>query len=232
MSELMVPTPQGIDRASETSFAQLVTRARALALRGERQILGITGAPGAGKSLLAERLVERLGPELAVLVPMDGFHFANEVLHRLGRHARKGAHDTFDAWGYVALMRRIHDQPAAQAEGREDIIYAPRFRRDLEEPIGSAIAVKPEVPLIVTEGNYLLHDRAPWPQMLDLVDETWFLAPTEEQRLEQLIARHERFGRSPDEARERSLGSDQVNAELILSTAEAADLVVRLTERL
>lgn len=213
----------------DVSFDTLVDRARALAKLGNRQILGITGAPGAGKSTLAERLVAALGPEIAVLVPMDGFHFADEVLHDMGIHARKGAHDTFDAWGYVSLMRRIHEQSRAFAAGHDGTVYAPHFRRDLEEPVGSAVAVRPEVPLVVTEGNYLLLDQQPWPQACAVVDETWFLAPTEEQRLGQLIARHERFGRSLAEATERSLGSDQRNAELINATAAAADLCIRLT---
>lgn len=208
--------------ATELTFRQLADRARTLASRGERAILGITGAPGAGKSTLAEQIVAELGPELAVLVPMDGFHLANAVLDDLGRHARKGAEDTFDAWGYVSLMQRIRDQ-------QEDIVYAPHFRRDLEEPIGSAIQVLPRTPLVVTEGNYLLLDQQPWPQARGAIDEVWFLAPTENQRLQQLIERHERFGRSPEEARERSLGSDQRNAEVISATATRADLVLRLS---
>ncbi|MBP1325278.1 pantothenate kinase [Leucobacter exalbidus] len=216
----------------EVSLDTLVDRSRALAHRGGRQILGITGSPGAGKSTLAERIVAELGPELAVLVPMDGFHFADEVLHTLDRHARKGAHDTFDAWGYVALMRRIHDQPGAASNERDGTIYAPQFRRDLEEPIGSAIEVRADVPLVVTEGNYLLYAAQPWPHARAVVDEAWFLEPTEEQRLTQLIARHERFGRSPAEAKERSLGSDQRNAELINGTAAAADLRIRLLDQL
>lgn len=210
---------------ADVSYAQLLERARGLAVPGRRTILGITGAPGAGKSSLAERLVAELGPERAVLVPMDGFHLAESVLQDLGRRDRKGAVDTFDAGGYVALLRRIREQTA---EGGEQVIYAPIFRRDLEEPIGSAIPVRREVPLVVTEGNYLLHDSDPWPRAREALDESWFLAPGEEQRLAWLIERHMRFGRSEDEARERSLGSDQRNAEVIAATAGRADLVLRL----
>lgn len=117
--------------ATPSTFADLLARARRLAESNTRSILGITGAPGAGKSTLAERLVNALGPALAVLVPMDGFHLSEEVLHSKGSRPRKGAHDTFDAWGYVALMRRIHEQQEKAAVGREGSVYAPAFRRDL-----------------------------------------------------------------------------------------------------
>ena len=68
----------------------LVERARRLAGQGGRRILGITGAPGSGKSSLAGAVVAALAPA-AVLVPMDGFHLANRELERLGRRDRKGA---------------------------------------------------------------------------------------------------------------------------------------------
>lgn len=216
--------------ATNLSFVELVQRARDLADARPRSILGITGAPGAGKSTLAERLVEALGSETSVFVPMDGFHLANRVLIDLGRLERKGALDTFDGWGYANLLRRLHGQRDAIAEGTDGIVYAPQFRRDLEEPIGSALPVSPEIPLIVTEGNYLLHDDGPWTVARSCIDEVWFLAPSEDIRMSRLVERHMQFGRNADEARERSYGSDQRNAELIQSTASRANLVVRLTD--
>jgi len=215
---------------TETTFSELANRARALATEGARTVLGITGAPGAGKTTLAERLVREIGPEVAVLVSMDGYHLANTVLHDLNRHPRKGAWDTFDAHGYVKMIERIRAQRDHVSQGTEGTIYAPHFRRDLEEPVGSAIAVRPETPLVITEGNYLLLDVEPWAQARRVIDHIWFLAPPESQRMDQLIRRHERFGRSAEEARERSLGSDQRNAEIIMSTAARADLVVRLVD--
>lgn len=219
-----------MNTTTELTLAELLDRARRLAERGARTILGITGAPGAGKSTVAERLVDALGPDLAVLVPMDGFHLADSVLGEVGRRDRKGAHDTFDGWGYAALIERIRRQPDAVAAGTDGIVYAPLFRRDLEEPIGSCIPVRPDVPLVVTEGNYLLLERSPWSQARGALDEVWFLAPPESQRVRRLVARHERFGRSPEEARERTFGSDQRNAELIEATSERADLIVRLAD--
>ena len=149
----------------EATLEELVEDARRLATGGARRILGLTGAPGAGKSALAEALVAALAPD-ALLVPMDGFHLAQAELVRLGRQDRKGAPDTFDAAGYVALLRRLRE-PA------EALVYAPQFRRELEEPIAGAIAVPRRAPLIVTEGNYLLLEDEPWGALSDLLDEVW-----------------------------------------------------------
>ena len=198
----------------------LVAAARALIVPGERHFLGITGAPGSGKSTLANFLVEALGSDV-VLVGMDGFHLANEELHRLGRHPLKGALDTFDAAGYVALLRRLHERADA-------VVYAPRFDRSLEESIGSAVPVSRDVPLILTEGNYLLSDDAEWAAIQSLLDECWYVDPGEDTRLERLIARHISFGRSPQEAVDRSYGSDGRNAEVVRSSRGRATRIVRV----
>jgi pantothenate kinase len=200
----------------------LIERARRLVEPGKRRILGITGAPGSGKSTLASTLIAALAPH-AVLVPMDGFHLANEQLVRLGRRDRKGAVDTFDAAGYVALLRRLRD-PA------EILVYAPEFRRAIEEPIACAIPVPRDVPLVVTEGNYLLVDEDPWSAVRPLLDEAWFLEPEEEVRIERLVARHVEFGKPLADARAWSLGTDQRNAELVQQTRDRADLIVRLAD--
>ena len=187
-------------------------------MSGERRILGIAGAPGAGKSTVAAAIVRSLAPD-AVLVPMDGFHLANSQLERLGMRGRKGAIDTFDAAGFVALLRRLKAPDG-------DTVYAPEFHREIEEAIAGAIAVAPEVPLVVTEGNYLLSDEMPWSRLRSLIDETWFLDPGEEVRLQRLIARHVAFGKSPEAARAWALGSDQRNAEMIAATRASADLLI------
>ncbi|HEX2771154.1 MAG TPA: nucleoside/nucleotide kinase family protein [Micromonosporaceae bacterium] len=207
------------EAAQVVTFDDLVARAVALAA-GPRRILGITGPPGAGKSSLAARLVVALA-DRAVLVPMDGFHLAERELHRLGRHARKGAIDTFDADGFVALIRRMQRPGGAT-------VYAPEFRRELEEAVAGAIAVTADVPLVVTEGNYLLVPDGPWAELRELLDEVWYLDLDERVRLKRLADRHVAFGRGPAEAAARARGTDQANAELIATTADRADAVIRL----
>ncbi|MGQ7297366.1 nucleoside/nucleotide kinase family protein [Quadrisphaera sp. KR29] len=218
-----MPTPPS--HRPQASAAELVDRARALveAAGGRRVLLGLVGAPGAGKSTLAGQLVSALGAELpggAALVGMDGFHLAQATLDRWGRADRKGAPDTFDAGGYVALLRRLRARD-------EDVVHAPEFRRDLEEPVGSAVPVPREASLVVTEGNYLLLD-GPWAPVRELLDEVWFLAPAEDLRLQRLVARHEAFGKAPEAALAWSHGPDQANADVVLATARRADLVVQL----
>jgi pantothenate kinase len=185
-----------------------------------RRIIGIVGCPGAGKSTLAQRLVH-MSPT-AVGVPMDGFHLAQRELERLGRADRKGAPDTFDVGGYVALLRRLRDEP-------DVTVYAPAFDRHLEEPIGSAIPVDPHHTEVVTEGNYLLLDRGGWEHVRPLLDECWFV-DDDPGRVERLIARHVEHGRSHDEAIAWVRDVDEPNAVLIRATRERADRIVRFDD--
>jgi pantothenate kinase len=204
----------------EADLAPLVDRARRLVRTGRRRLLGLTGAPAAGKSTVAAFVTAALGDD-AVLVPMDGFHLAEAELHRLGRHERKGAVDTFDAAGYASLLRRLRDPDP-------EPVYAPRFDRGIEESIAGAIPVGPDVPLVVTEGNYLLVDTGAWAAVRALLDEVWYLETDEAVRLARLTERHIAYGRPPEVAAARARGTDQRNAELIATTRHRADLIVRL----
>jgi pantothenate kinase len=198
----------------ELTADELLARAATLAAAPGRRILGITGPPGAGKSALAERLVAELGPHRAVLAPMDGFHIGDALLVEAGKRGRKGAPDTFDQAGYAAALARLRLA--------DHVVYLPLFDRDREDSTAAAIAVPPDVPLIVTEGNYLLV----WPEVHAQLDQTWYLDVPTAERQERLIRRRLDLGADEALARHWATGSDETNARTIAASRELADLVV------
>lgn len=203
------PLPEGLLQAVDQLLAS-----------GRRCLLGLVGAPGAGKSTLAAALQQQLGA-LAQVVPMDGFHLANAELQRLGLAKRKGAPETFDSAGYVALLRRLRDQQPHER------IYAPEFLRELEEPIAGAIGVDARTRLVITEGNYLLLEQGHWAEVAGLLDAVWYVEPDEPLRLERLLRRHMAFGRSEQAARDWIASTDEPNARLIEASRLRADRVLR-----
>ncbi|HKS77489.1 MAG TPA: nucleoside/nucleotide kinase family protein [Gaiellaceae bacterium] len=212
------PTPGG-EPASHWTIGALAEEARRLAEGRDRCLLGIAGAPGAGKSTLASELLELLEPD-AVVVGMDGFHLANRVLAEQGLLERKGAPETFDAAGFRILLARLRAND-------DEAVYAPEFHREIEEPIAGAVAVPRAVPIVIVEGNYLLLDDGPWRGVRDLFDEVWYLDLDSRTRRDRLLRRHVAFGKSPANALSWVRDSDERNAVLVEATAGRADKVLR-----
>ena len=184
-------------------------------------LIGIVGKPGAGKSTLSQYISESINsPQLAVL-PMDGFHLSNAVLAELHRADRKGAPDTFDVAGFIALLTRIRNE-------RDSHIYYPIFDRSIEESIAAQGVISSETKVVIVEGNYLLHQVDGWQHIAKILHETWYIDIDDELRIERLIARHIAYGKSESAAEQWARGSDERNAELIALGAERADYVIRL----
>ena len=200
--------------------ASYLARIRGLLQDGQRKVLGSVGPPGCGKSTLAFALHKAFS-DVSQVVPMDGFHLAHVELQRLGRAGRKGAPDTFDSAGYAALLRRLRQQQAGE------IVYAPEFRREIEEPVAGAIPVFASTQLVITEGNYLLLDDGPWGQVASLLDDIWYVEVDDTLRADRLTQRHQQFGRSREEAIDWVAGTDEPNARLIALTRPHARLVFR-----
>jgi pantothenate kinase len=186
---------------------------------GHRTLLGITGAPGSGKSTFAARLQQQFGPELAVVVPMDGFHLGNAIIDGTPLRQRKGAMDTFDVGGYLALLQRL-------VRRDEEVVYAPEFRRGLDEPIAASIAIPASVPLVITEGNYLLADTPQWTAVRAQLDEVWFMDTPPGVRLTRLVDRHVEFGMARAAAEAWASGPDEATARLIDATRQEADRII------
>jgi pantothenate kinase len=188
---------------------------------GDRLIIGIVGAPGTGKSTIAELIAQSLGDEAAV-VPMDGFHLANAILDGTPLKDRKGAIDTFDVGGFVSLLTRLRARD-------EDVVYAPAYRRGLEEPIAASIVVPESTRVVITEGNYLLADDGGWKDLRGLLDETWFVDTPQATRLSRLIERHVASGMNRRAATDWANGPDESNARFINSTRHHANRTIQWT---
>jgi pantothenate kinase len=197
-------------------------------LRGDdkRFLLGITGCPAAGKSTFAGRLEQainqRFASDIAIVVPMDGFHLSNERLEELGLLPLKGIPETFDAESFTNLLRQIkHEQ--------SQTVYCPRFDRSMEASIADAIAINPSHKLCIVEGNYLLLDTPPWNQCREHLDEVWYLDVPEDVLLPRLLERHQSGGRTPEAARTKVESTDLPNARLINATKRMASKHIYMT---
>ncbi|MGC5221414.1 nucleoside/nucleotide kinase family protein [Micromonospora sp. DT81.3] len=207
-----------------TNLPELVTATRALLRDGpSRVLLGITGPPGTGKSTVASAIAEAFGPATTVVVPMDGFHLTRAQIVGTPLLARRGAPDTFDADAFAAALRRIRNTT-------DQDVSVPAFDHVVGDPIPDAITVPAGLPLVVVEGNYLLHPESGWTAARAQLDAVWYFDTPAEVRRARLEARHRQAGRSPEDAARFVEESDERNAALIARTASAADAVFALDD--
>lgn len=187
-----------------------------------RKLVAIAGAPASGKSTLAAQLVADLqrsnGSKAAALVPMDGFHLDNAELDAMGLRHVKGAPQTFDAAGFVTLVRAIR----AQA----DTLHYPLFDRAQDKALPDAGKLDRNIPIIVFEGNYLLLQDPNWTDLRDLFDLTVMLSVPIEVLRDRLIARWLTYGLTHDQAVARAESNDIPNARLVIANSAPADLTL------
>ena len=196
--------------------AQLAVTIRAKAQAQGRFLTALAGPPGAGKSTLAAELVAALGKG-AKAVPMDGFHYDDAVLIARGARARKGAPDTFDVAGFRHLLMRLRS---------EDEVAIPLFDRDLEISRSGADIVGPHDRILIVEGNYLLLNESPWPDLAPLFDLTIWIDVPEAELDRRLMARWAHYGKTPDQARAWIDGNDMPNIRRVVAGSRPADLVI------
>jgi len=196
---------------------ELARTIRAKATGPGRFITALAGPPGAGKSTLAAALVAALGTG-ARAVPMDGFHYDDAVLDARGLRSRKGAPETFDAAGFVHLMRRLR-------AGEE--VAIPIFDRSTELSRAGADVVTTDDRLLVVEGNYLLLDEPPWSDLAPLFDLTVWIDVPEAELDRRLVARWAHYRRDPAETRAWIDSNDMPNIRRVMRGSYRADVVIR-----
>jgi pantothenate kinase len=211
--------PQSLLAFESAEIQQAVAQLRSRLTSGKRLLLGVAGSPGSGKSTFSACLADALGPDTALVVPMDGFHLGNAIIDGTPLRQRKGAPDTFDVGGYLSLLQRL-------ARRDEDVVYAPDFRRTIDEPVAASLAIPSAIPIIITEGNYLLNDDPRWQQVRAQLDEVWFIDTPRELRLARLVERHMLYGMDRAAAEAWANGPDAANARLIEATRPRADRII------
>jgi fructokinase len=202
-----------------TQINALADRIHALLETQDRVTVGIAGAPGSGKSTLASELARRLNQQktTARVLTMDGFHLDNSILEERGMKARKGAPETFDAMGFVHLVRRIQQR---------EHVYAPIFDRARDISIAGAQEFDPACSVVICEGNYLLLDEAPWRDLADVWDISAWLDVALPELRARLIQRWLSHGLSRTAALHRAEGNDLKNAQRIMENLLPADITL------
>ena len=202
---------------------QLLVEEIASLLQGSkpRTMIGIVGKPGAGKSTVVTEIQKQFSTEEVAIIPMDGYHLSNEELIKLGRRERKGAPDTFDVEGFISLITRVRN------EIDKDHTF-PIFHREIEASKADEGIVLRNTKVIVIEGNYLFSEEHNWSEVFPLLDQSWFIEIDDEIRMQRLITRHIKYGKTPQEAEDWSRGSDEANAKFIAKTASRAERIIKL----
>ncbi|KAL2818435.1 P-loop containing nucleoside triphosphate hydrolase protein [Aspergillus cavernicola] len=204
----------------------------------KRVIIALSGPPGSGKSTIAATVVSRLNSlanrPFAIALPMDGFHYPKKYLSSLPNHeeayARRGAHWTFDAAGVLHLVKALH---LSKTNERETIL-APHFDHAIGDPVEGAISVSPEVSLVILEGNYLAYDVAPWSEIANFVDDTWFVKVEAEVMKGRIAKRHLQSGieRTWEDAIRRAEDNDIPNGVELQANLIQPAMVVQSVDEL
>lgn len=187
---------------------------------GERRLVAIVGPPGGGKSTFAEALeaaIDAAHPGAAAILPMDGYHYDDEVLVPRGWRPRKGAPHTFDVGGLAAMLRRLrcNDEPE---------VAVPRFDRAIEIARAGARVIPQSVRLVIVEGNWLLLDDGPWPVLAPLFDLTAMLRADEAELRRRLRARWLEHGLDEAGIRQKVEENDLPNGRHVYASSRPAEV--------
>ena len=209
--------------------AQLVLSERQKLPREARYLLGVTGSPAAGKSTFSLQLVaainKQAGNDVAIVVPMDGFHLSNEELDRINMRHLKGIPETFNGSAFVELIQSLK-------LGTDKPVFGPAFDRSIESTVENAIEVTPKHKIVVVEGNYLLIEEEPWARLQALFNEIWFLSVAMDELMPRLIDRHIKGGKDEQAALAKIGSTDLPNARLIEQCRTRADRIIDLNPTL
>ncbi|XP_047979830.1 putative uridine kinase C227.14 [Salvia hispanica] len=235
-----IPTVEAgsMDEIYNVLAERLVPVAAAESNPNFKHIVGLCGPPGAGKSTLASQVANRVNelwvqrssffnelvdsPEVAIVLPMDGFHLYRRELDAMKdpeeAHARRGAPWTF------APDRLLRCLTSLRNEGS---VCVPSFDHGVGDPVEDDIFVSLQHKVVIVEGNYLLLDEGAWRDIASLLDEKWFIDVDIHKAMQRVLKRHISTGKPRDVAKWRIDYNDRPNAELIMNSKKRADLLIK-----
>lgn len=217
-SETLELTPE--DAAIEISQRAIAAAAK----HGRRILIGIAGGPGSGKSTLAATIIGHLNDKIdgsAARVPMDGFHMKQAKLEAEELVAHKGAPQTFEAAEFIKLLTKL--------KKAKKPVAVPGYSRKTEDVVPDAFTIAANVPILVAEGNYLLLDREPWKEIIDILDLSFYIDVPRDIVRERLLKRHAEHGLFTEERNKEHVEKvDLVNYEVIAESAPRADVWIKI----
>ena len=209
------------DEFSEVSLTELAAQIIERTVNHSRLVIAIVGPPGSGKSTATDALEVMLAQNKSTqvqVIPMDGFHYDNAILHQLGLTQRKGAPETFDVGGLDAILKRLTNKNQTAS------VAVPVFDRKRDISIASARLIDKKTTVLLIEGNYLLLKDGPWSHLKKYFDLCVMLPCDEVILRERLMRRWQDLNYSQQQAAAKVELNDMPNAKLIIRQSCAADM--------
>ncbi|KAI3526660.1 hypothetical protein L1887_05920 [Cichorium endivia] len=236
--DIPVVEARSMDEIYDTLAERLVPTAASGTNTSATHIVGLAGPPGAGKTTIASEVAKRVNklwpqkscafdqqvepPQIAVVLPMDGFHLYRHQLDSMENpkeaHARRGAPWTFNPELFLKCLKTLREQGS---------VYAPSFDHGVGDPIEDDIFINVQHKVVIVEGNYLLLEEGTWKEVSSMLDEKWFVDVDIDVAMERVLKRHISTGNTPEKAKQRINYNDRPNAELVFKSKKNADLVIK-----
>lgn len=182
-----------------------------------RQIFGLSGPAGAGKSVitaLLEHLFSSQTDFSYVNIGIDAFHYPNKKLEEAGLRNVKGRFDTYNTALLIDKLNKFKN-------GEE--VNFPSYSRQLHEPVPNNVSIAADNVLMLLEGQWLLSRRPNWTKVRALCSYQLQLNGPAKTLRENVVKRHTIGGRTLYEAEEFYKNSDLLNTNEILNNSVEPD---------
>lgn len=240
----MAPVPDLSDTiATLAERVESLLQAQQKSEKKTRIIIALAGVPGSGKSTVSSALISRLsqdGMGNVAILPMvrpcptciapgmeqtidaaaaqDGFHYTKATLASFSNpeeaFRRRGAPFTFDAQGFVELVRRLKQMPVTDDSDSGRGITAPGFDHAVGDPVPDAIVLSSTCRAVIVEGNYTLFSQEPWSEIASLAEEKYVCPLTARIELFITICEHANMCRGGSSMYPRTLRESDWRADI------------------